>query len=279
MAERLRRFLVVFPPEASAGRVVIMPPAEVRHLRVLRLSSGTEVELFDGAGSTARAKLRRHDNGWEAVLTEEPQDVSNCSVQPAGEKNSGVAPAPTGLRPVPALVPVRRVFIGVAWPKGRRAAWLVEKCVELGVAGFWPVSCARSVARKAGGSASTARLQRVAAAAAKQCGRAEVPKTAEERPLRELLAASPPHDLGVLLTPDAAADFAALLREADAVASAAQSPVSVFCLVGPEGGFTVEERRAAAAVGFREACLNPCVLRVETAAVAACAVAAAVVSE
>ena len=46
----------------------------------------------------------------------------------------------------------------------------------------------------------------------------------------------------------------------------------LVCLVGPPGDYTAEERRALEGAGFRPWCLNPGVLRSETAAIAAAAV-------
>jgi 16S rRNA (uracil1498-N3)-methyltransferase len=47
------------------------------------------------------------------------------------------------------------------------------------------------------------------------------------------------------------------------------APDTVVVLVGPEGGFTADEEKAALAAGFEPCSLGPHVLRVETAAVSA----------
>jgi hypothetical protein len=93
----------------------------------------------------------------------------------------------------------------------------------------------------------------VAAAAARQCGRADLPTVAAITPLAAALAAvSAP---GRLLADPAGPPL-----------SAAQPPApAVAILVGPEGGLSDDERAAALAAGFAPVSLGPTILRAETA--------------
>jgi 16S rRNA (uracil1498-N3)-methyltransferase len=144
-------------------------------------------------------------------------------------------------RPTPAIT------VAVALTKGERLDWAVQKLTELGVDVIVPMSAARSVVRWDADRAGrhTERLRRIARQAAMQSRRTWLPSVDDVRPFAELAA-----------------------RPGAAMAAAGGEPPSLrspFVLVGPEGGWSEEER--AAALPTVE--LGPTVLRAETAAVAA----------
>jgi 16S rRNA (uracil1498-N3)-methyltransferase len=136
-----------------------------------------------------------------------------------------------------------------AFPKGARGDWLVEKATELGVARIVPVTAARSVMRP--GDGRLKRWRAIATQAAEQCGRAVVP------------------ELGGVAAPDAVTLVADPGAPLSVVAALATRPASVVVHIGPEGGWTDEERRRFEASGARLVGLGPRTLRVETAALAA----------
>jgi 16S rRNA (uracil1498-N3)-methyltransferase len=151
----------------------------------------------------------------------------------------------------------------------------VEKCSELGVNLILPVRFARSVVHKTEGSASLARLQRIAAEAAKQCGRNDEPEIGTELTFSELLAGRGTIWETALLL-DARADatlLGVLFEQREALR---EQPL--LLIVGPEGGLAPEEMAAASAAGIVSVRLARHVLRVETAALAACAIAEAIVN-
>ena len=226
---------------------VDLPPTEASHARVLRLRAGVEVELFDGRG-----------RAWRAVL--DPGLRSATLKEEVSAHASGEAPGP-------ALV------LATAWPKGKRAAFLVEKCTELGVSRIVPVNFERSVVLKQAGSQGLARLQRIAAEAAKQAARTTVPEI--EAPVRfeHLLQRESPRALLLLLDPRAETPLIESLTDAAPLIRGQARPV--ILIVGPEGGFTDDELACADEHAVRRVRLGRHVLRVETAAVAACAVCAA----
>lgn len=237
---RLRRFRVESLQGLNTGDTVPLPAEEARHVRVLRLAAGTQIEVFDGTGRAAPASLTAAPTGLAAELS------------------------------APCVLPAaaRRLVLATAWPKGKRAAWLVEKCSELGVSSIIPVRYTRSVVHKADASESVSRLRRIAAEAAKQCGRSDVPEIATQLPFAQLLAEDAPRAFTVLL------DARAELHLADVLARQQTSlrQQAVLLIVGPEGGLTPEELAAAGALGLTRARLARHILRVETAALAACAV-------
>jgi 16S rRNA (uracil1498-N3)-methyltransferase len=142
-----------------------------------------------------------------------------------------------------------------------RFEWLAEKATELGVAALIPVETefTAAVATRVRPE-HAAKLRRRALEALKQCGAVWLPEMSPPVPLATLLGRPFPGDRWLADPTGSAPDIA-------------QPPVIV--LVGPEGGFTPAERSAAVAAGFRPVRLGPYVLRFETAALAAAALAAA----
>jgi 16S rRNA (uracil1498-N3)-methyltransferase len=117
------------------------------------------------------------------------------------------------------------------------------------------------------------RMQANAVEAAEQCGILAVPHCAEPVALEMLLERLGPHRHLVFCDESAAdADAIELLRPIRG------RPLAV--LVGPEGGFSEDERRMLAACDFVTAIpLGPRILRADTAAVAAMALVQAVAGD
>ncbi|MBA4047574.1 MAG: 16S rRNA (uracil(1498)-N(3))-methyltransferase [Sphingomonas sp.] len=142
--------------------------------------------------------------------------------------------------------------------KKGRIDWLAEKACELGVAQLVPVITARTIVDRLNGE----RLYAHMVEAAEQCGRTAVPALAEPVKLAALL-----RDWG-----DRHLFFADETGGAPAAATMAARPGPAAILIGPEGGFTPEEReairRVPQAVGIG---LGPRILRADTAAAAAVA--------
>lgn len=139
--------------------------------------------------------------------------------------------------------------------KGDRQDWLVEKLCELGVDALVPLVTERSVIRELSDN-KRERFVRLIEAACKQCGR-NVPMRVE--PLVSLAQLA--FERAVVMDPQAAGD------------AVYTTPLTL--IVGPEGGLTDAEVSALVARGAVKAKIAPFVLRVETAAVAAAAVAMA----
>lgn len=220
----MARFLV---PGVRAGAEVELPEAEARHaVRSLRLGPGDRVTLLDGAGAAFEAEIVR---------------VRGRSVV---ARAAAASAAPTAAE----------IRICSALPKGKRLAWMIQKLSELGVSEFVPVAFRRSVVRWSPSKA--AKLERVAAEAAKQSGRAAVLRLGAE---------VGPAELGgeALYVADPSAERT-LLRSLE-------GPGPAAVVIGPEGGIEPAELEA---LGGVRVSLGPTILRVETAAVAAAAVMA-----
>lgn len=144
--------------------------------------------------------------------------------------------------------------------------WMIEKATELGVARIIPVIAART--EKGLDRAAHKRLERwrrIGMEASQQSRRAHLPEVSEPVKLAEALAINATHRYALDENPMAPPLAAALPPQRN-------SRDSVTLLIGPEGGWTQEERQQFTAVGWQPVSLGPLILRAETAAIAALAV-------
>ena len=150
-----------------------------------------------------------------------------------------------------------------------RMEWAIEKCTELGVQRILPVIARRSDAHLARAAAKRVeRWRRIVQQASEQSRRASAPEVGE--PLRLKIAWSEPAAHRIVLSE---AEPGVTLR--DALESHDRGD-SVLLSIGPEGGWTEEELAGFAANGWIAASLGETILRAETAAIAATAIAISV---
>ncbi|MDB4970487.1 MAG: hypothetical protein JWN44_6176 [Myxococcales bacterium] len=228
-------------PVKLAEDVVVLVDEDHRYLtRVLRLGIGDEVVLFDGKSVEASARIIRVGPRALELKVEERRPVAAIE------------------RPL--------VTVIQALGKGDKLDLVVQKATELGAARIIPVTTTRAVSRLDSGAIRTlskqARWQKIAREAARQSGRLDVPEVEGVTSLSTALKASPKDALKLMLWEGARETS---LRQA----LPATPPREIVIVVGPEGGFTVEEVDAARHVGFEPVGLGPRILRTETAALVA----------
>lgn len=247
-------------PSLARG-LVELNDEESRHARgSRRLQPGDRIRLFDGAGTVATGRIVP------------PTADSSSESRPRRATPSGRRAVPTRIRVEVESIervapPSFPLTLLVAAPKGERLDWMIEKCTELGVAGIRLAEFDRSIVHLR--DEQTARLGRLAREACKQCGRAWLPTIRAVGPFETALAAeaerSPPPALAIAHPATEAIGVAEWIK-----VTRTQRPAACI-VIGPEGGFTDREHRAAMQRGARAVRLGPHILRVETAAIAAAA--------
>lgn len=164
--------------------------------------------------------------------------------------------------PAPSNEPDFLLTLAVPTCRPERAAWLVEKATELGAFHIAFLHTAR--APRELGTGTFERLRRVAAAAVEQCHRTRLPAITGPHGWKELAS----------LTGEVAhrwvLDTAPIGASGDPWGE--RSGGSGALLVGPEGGWSEEERGELRGAGFRVVHLGERVLRLETAAIAGAAI-------
>jgi 16S rRNA (uracil1498-N3)-methyltransferase len=174
-----------------------------------------------------------------------------------------------------ALKPAPEVTLALAIFKFDRMEWAIEKCTEIGVARIIPIVARRTGAHLA--AAATKRLerwQRIALEASEQSRRSAPPEIATPVKLKDLVSAGVPPasqpQTGttecriVLAESEGNTHLRDVLRP--------QLP-EVTLAIGPEGGWTAEELLWFRESGWVAASLGDTILRAETAAIVATALA------
>jgi len=158
--------------------------------------------------------------------------------------------------------------------KHARLDYMVQKAVELGASRLQPVLTRHTqVAR-----VNLERMQANAIEAAEQCGILTLPKIAAPISLESMLAQRKPERLLVFCDEDAEVKDPLAALAAARPPGGTAAPLAV--LIGPEGGFTEDERAALLrAPNLVRLALGPRILRADTAAVAALALVGAVLGD
>lgn len=219
------------------GEKIQLPADAAHHLeRVLRLLPGTQVELFDGEGLVAAARLL---GGGEVELEQ-------------------VAPAAALLPPL---------VVAQAAVRGPKLEEVVRRGTELGASAFLVFDAERSNSP----APRLDRLERVVQQAARQAERAQVPPLLGPHPFPQLVdevrAARGVVVVGALTATRALSEV--LAHHADFRRE------GMMVIIGPEGGLAPRELDALEEAGAVTVRLGVHVLRTETAALAALACAQA----
>lgn len=160
-----------------------------------------------------------------------------------------------------------QITVAISIFKYDRMEWAIEKCAELGVARIVPVIAARTEKHLASAAAKrTERWRRLVQGAAEQSRRTSCPEIAEPIKLQGLLT----------ITSEPRIVLSEVEREVKLKNAIPQDADFVVLAFGPEGGWTEQELAAFRECGWKSASLGTTVLRVETAVIAAVAVALSV---
>jgi len=229
------------------GAEVALPDAVAHQARdVLRLAPGETLRLLDGAGGEYPAEL---------VTVERRRVIVRVGAREEGRAEEAV-----------------RVVLCQGMLKAAKFEWVLQKCTELGVAAFVPLLCERAVAAaEEAREAKRRRWERIMVEAMEQCGGTRLPVVSEPRPLLHALASLPAGGLALIPWEE---EQTATLRAALLAARAASPELrEVRLFIGPEGGFAAGEVALARRQGAIPVTLGPRILRAETAAVVAAALA------
>lgn len=229
-----RRFFV---PEIRREHAELIGSDAEHLVRVLRAQPGQRYEISD------------NHNAYLAEIETARKSVVVFRIL---EKLESPPPA-VHITLVPALI------------KFDRFEWLIEKATELGVTEIKPFEATRSERGLAQASAKRlARWERIAVEASRQSRRTHLPVLYSTATFQKALVT----EAGIRLRLDENSGIPPILQVLPPDRKAADR---IALLLGPEGGWTQEERTQADKVGWRACSLGRTVLRAETAALAALA--------
>ncbi len=227
----------VAPEPFAVGTLCTLDESAARHMRVLRLEAGAPVGVRDGFGQVAAGKLVRVTKSMAQIEIGE----------------------------VVRVVPPPEVHLLVPVADRERMLWLAEKACELACTSWRPVLWrrSRSVSPRGEGMNFQSKVRARMEGALAQSEGAWLPQLFPEVTLdRALLGA--PSGTRLVLDPTGAP-----------LAGPGAQPFAapVVMAVGPEGGMEPDELAVLHEAGFRPVRLSSTVLRFETAAIAALAIA------
>jgi 16S rRNA (uracil1498-N3)-methyltransferase len=230
-----RRFFV---DEVRSGRAELSGD-EARHLtRVLRVEAGQRYEISDNR-SVYLAEIE----------TARKEHVSFRTIEK-----------------LPSPAPTVRLILCAALIKFDHFEWMIEKATELGVSEIVPVETVRSErGLERAAQKRVERWRRIALEASQQSRRAFLPEVSEPESLHDAVARQATHKFALDENPAARSLNLAL----PAVRNLQDT---VALLIGPEGGWTDDERSQFTGAAWTAVSLGPLILRAETAALAALAI-------
>jgi len=231
----MSRFYV---PKENIGKKQIMVSGKEAHhlLDVMRMKEGDSVVVFDGTGNEYTGYLEKADPRAGKAIVEIVR----------AEKPLVTAPV--------------RVTLAQAIPKMNKMDHIVEKATELGVESVIPMISARTIVRPAESACrkKVDRWRKIAVAAAKQCGRADIPRICDVSGYRGVVDSMDSYDL--VLMAHLEKDTVPLKEALESLRAG-----NVLVLIGPEGDFQPDEIALAEGNNCRFVSLGKRVLKSDTA--------------
>ena len=224
--------------DLSQEQLILNDPKEIHHLKnVLRLKSGSPVDIFNGRGREASGRIQSLGTSEVVIL------IEHTRTQPTE------GPA---------------VILACAIPKKAKFESIIEKAAELGVETIIPLLTQRTEVRLTGPKATQKliRYQTVAVNAAKQCKRATVPAIYPVTLYKNLWPIARP-GMAVLI-----GCLAEPRRPISEALKNLSSPSEIMLVIGPEGDLTENEIRMAIDAGAIPISMGSTILKVDTAALA-----------
>jgi 16S rRNA (uracil1498-N3)-methyltransferase len=234
------------PQALAIDSIVDLPEHLAHHVTVLRLAIGDTITLFNGEGGEFTASL------CEIAKKRASAEIKTFSPREAELPYS--------------------VTLAQALPEASKMDEIVQKAIELGVAGIQPLATQRCVVKLSSERAGKklAHWQGIIESAAEQCGRNRLAHLAEPAEFTSWIGQQDIHKR-ILLSPRAGQSLSDWARH--------HPPQAVTIMIGPEGGFSDKEEELAIRHGALLLSMGTRVLRTETAGMAALAALNAVWGE
>ncbi len=226
-----------FVPDAGiTGGTVTIGGSDAHHISfALRMAAGEEITVCDMKGGVHRCILTALDG--ETVKAEIVESAAAMTESPL------------------------KIHLFQAYPKSDKLEFIIQKAVELGVSQITPFESERVIKRPKSDKAERLceRHNKIAEEAAKQCGRARLPRVSTPVSFEEMLREASAYPLCLFCYEgDGTRSLRAICEENPDVRE-------VALVVGSEGGFSAKEAEAARVAGVAMTGLGKRILRCETA--------------
>lgn len=233
---KLPRFFI--DPSQVAGDTITITGDDLRHIRaVLRKKPGDMLTLLDGQGgeyAVSITELRKDEIGT-AIIERTQRELTGP-----------------------------RIVLGQGLPKADKMDLIVQKATELGASSIVPLITERTIVKVKDVERRVTRWQKIAREAAMQSHRLDIPAIRPLLSLEAFLQTLTPGPATLYLIP-----WEEGTQPIKEVLKAYPAAEMIVVLIGPEGGFSLNEAKMAQDNGFHAVSLGPTILRTETAALAA----------
>lgn len=238
----MHRFFVS-PEKFTETSVVLTGDQAHQILRVLRLQVGDQLMVLDNAG-------------WEYVVqitaVSSKQLIADIIKKQAAQGEPDV-----------------EITLYMGLMKRDKFEWVLQKCTEIGVSRFVPVSTQRSLVQDTKMKDNKfERWQKIITEAAEQSRRGKIPELCPPLKLADAFAQLDA-DLALIPWEEAEGVDVRAVLAGKRPFSIAQSRIALF--IGPEGGFAAQEIELAQQYNIQPITLGKRILRAETAAMVATA--------
>lgn len=219
------------------GEYIVLSGDDAHHISFsLRMAAGEEITVCDTSGNEYKCELFRLDGETVTAKILETR------------KGEGESPV--------------EIHVYQAFPKGDKLELIIQKSVELGAAYVIPFESERCVKRPKAEKIDKQllRMNKIAAEAAKQCGRARLPEVKAPLSFSEMLKKASECDLAVFCYEDCHT-----LSLKELLSQKGNGIRSIALVIGSEGGFSDAEAKRAEDSGIIPVSLGKRILRCETA--------------
>lgn len=228
----MTRFFV--SKEELKGEFLVLTGENATHAKVLRLKSGEQVMVCDGAGKECLCTVSDISAEQVCLVVDHRQDAAS--------------------------EPKVKASIYMAFAKGDKLEHVIQKATELGAYEIVAFPSARCVSKPDDKSLrkKLERWQKIAASAAEQSGRGCIPQVVTIDSYKAAITRAKEADLAILFYENERANTLKNTLQATPYKS-------VSLLTGPEGGLAPEEVQMAIDAGLQVCTLGTRILRCETA--------------
>jgi 16S rRNA (uracil1498-N3)-methyltransferase len=221
-------------PEDIKGQSFFISGEQAHYIiNVRRFNLNDEIMIFDGLG-----------NSYKAQITSVNKNEISGKIISFSYK-----------------IPIFKVRLYTAIPKGRRFEWLIEKCAEIGVSEITPINTKRSVNTGFSKNKSE-RYGKISIATSSQCGRNDIMRINYPLDFKNACRNAAANKNLINILPWESEGMSLL---GEILASSSYNGANIF--IGPEGGFETEEIEFAKSMRVHTITLGENILKVETAAI------------
>lgn len=230
--------------EEIEGNVAKIKGVDVNHIqKVLRKKLGDTIEICD--------KTKRTNYISQIVEMTEMEIVCKILKKIEEEEKEEIAVT---------------IFQGL--PKAEKMEWIIQKSVELGAFEISPVEMKRCVVKidEKAKAKKIERWQKIAEAAAKQCGRNDIPRVLEISNIKQVAEISKQYD-AILLAYEQEQNYS-IKQAIEILKEKKAKNLKIGIVIGPEGGLEEGEVNILKEAGAKVVTLGKRILRTETVSLA-----------